>query len=174
MIRVLHILGVVLGPVAAAWSATSNGPAWMRGAGAGLGALVALLAVLEKAFPVKGPPPLSLLLLLAPLMLGGCPRPVAVNGIPTGIISCGVEAAKSCAANAFPAVAGCLDGTGDVTSCLLGLVQPAGCVTFGVVACLTRRERDDASTRMSLTPSARLERANEFLLKTGAQFDDGR
>jgi hypothetical protein len=173
MIKLFHRLGTVLGPVAAALAASSDGPAWMRAAGAGLGALVALLAVLEKAWGRDGLPPLALLALLL-LPLAACPRPVAVNGIPNGVISCGVESAKNCASDAFPAVANCLDGEGDVTSCILGLVQPAGCVTFGVVACLTRRERDDATTRMSFAPSRRLERANEFLAKTGAQFDDGR
>lgn len=172
MSRILHTLGAVLGPIAAAFAASSDGPAWMRAAGAGLGALVSLLVVLERAFP-SAPPPVALLLLVL-LPLAACPRPVPVTGVPGEVISCGVEAAKSCASQALPAVGRCLDGTGDVTSCLLGLVQPAGCVTYGVVACLVRGQRDSAAAHLSAMPDRRLGRAREFLERTGAVFDDGR
>lgn len=109
------------------------------------------------------------------LLLAGCASgPLAVRSIPARVISCGSEAAKDCAGGALPAVSACLDGTGDVTGCLLGLVQPAGCVTYGVIACLVRGERDAEHQRMALITSERALRATEFLEKTGAQFDDGR
>lgn len=175
--KIFHQLGAVLGPVAAAFAASADAPAWMRGAGAGLGALVALLAVLEKAWGPKGPPPLALLLLLLPL--AACaPRgsnPITVRSV----VSCGTDAVKSCGTTAFGDVVGCLDGDGDVSACMLGLVRTgAACLAFDVVACVARGNAEPSVALGLVGPSPleqrRAARAREFLAREGVIFDDGR
>jgi hypothetical protein len=105
-----------------------------------------------------------------------CPRPQP-PGVPThGIVQCGTEAIQKCAPGALPAVNECLSGQGDVTDCLLGLIMPAGCVTYEVVACLVRHEGAAADHAAQANPADALDvrrarRAREFLAKTGAQFE---
>lgn len=126
---------------------------------------------------IGGPGPL-LALLLAAFALTACPKPTPGPGGPTpvkGVIECAVDAVQSCAPSALPAVNSCLAGHGDVTSCLLGLIQPVGCVTYEVVACLVNHEGAAASTAARANPDntrdARVaQRAREFLDGQGIRF----
>lgn len=120
------------------------------------------------------------LLFLVLIAVTACPRPPPGPGEPQphpGVLECGSRAVEACAPGALPGVNGCLAGTGDVTDCLLGLIKPVGCVTYGVVACLTRHEGAAAEHAYRANPEDtrdhwRAQRAREFLLKTGAQFGD--
>jgi len=110
--------------------------------------------------------------------IAACPRPQPQPGPAHGIVECGAKAVQACAPGALPAVNECLSGTGDVTTCLLGLIQPAGCVTYEVVACLVRHEGQAAEHAYQANPKDtrdrwRADRAKEFLERTGAQFNDG-
>lgn len=77
--------------------------------------------------------------LSASLAVPSCRVPPPTTGVGK-IISCGTDAVRSCGPMTLPAVNTCLAGDGDVTSCLLGLIRPATCVTEEVVACLVRHE----------------------------------
>lgn len=121
---------------------------------------------------------------LALLLLVGCPRPA--DGPPTSVpIRCGTQAIADCGPAALPAVDMCLDGAGDITACLMGLVRPVGCVTYEVIACLVRGEGNKAEHMVQTETAApkmgvmgpagsvnwhRAERAKEFLSRTGAKF----
>jgi hypothetical protein len=112
------------------------------------------------------------------LFFPACPKPPPgpVEPHPT-VVECGTNAVAKCAPSALPAVNECLAGTGDVVSCLLGLIQPAGCVTFEVIACLVRHEGAAARQAFELNPTdvrdqRRAARAQEFINKTGTQFSD--
>lgn len=111
------------------------------------------------------------------LAVTACPHPQPGPGAPHGIVECGAKAVQACAPGALPAVNECLSGSGDVTSCLLGLIQPAGCVTYEVVACLVRHEGAAAEHAHQANPEDtrdhwRAQRAKEFLSKTAAKFND--
>lgn len=116
------------------------------------------------------------LCLVVLLDLAGCPKP-GPPGTPThGVIQCATEAIQKCAPGALPAVSECLSGESDVTACLLGLIQPAGCITYQVVACLVRHEGSAADHAAQANPAdaidvRRARRAKEFLTETGAQFE---
>jgi hypothetical protein len=118
------------------------------------------------------------LILTLVLFFPACPHPVPGTVEPhPGIVQCGTEAISRCAPGAVPAVNECLAGTGEITSCLLGLIQPAGCITYEVIACLTRHEGAAAERAFEANPAdvrdqRRAARAQEFLDKTGAQFAD--
>lgn len=107
-----------------------------------------------------------------------CPHPVPGTVEPhPGIVQCGTNAVQKCAPGAVPAVNGCLAGTSEIVSCLLGLIQPAGCITYEVIACLTRHEGRAAERAYAANPDdtrdrRRAMRAAEFLEKTGATFAD--
>jgi hypothetical protein len=114
-------------------------------------------------------------LILAALLLAACPKPTPDGGIGQRIVHCGSEAVQNCAPGALPAVNGCLTGTGDVTACVLSLIQPAGCVTYEVVACLVRHEGEAATAAYSANHSDtrdawRSARAREFLENTKPEF----
>jgi hypothetical protein len=120
---------------------------------------------------------MKLLLALVLLSVSACPKPTPDGGVVQGVIHCGSQAVQSCAGGALPAVNQCLTGTGDVTGCLLGLIQPAGCITYQVVACLTRHEGSAAARAAELNPADtrdawRAARAKEFLERTGAKFGE--
>jgi hypothetical protein len=64
-----------------------------------------------------------------------------------------------------------------VTSCLIGLIQPAGCVTYETVACLVRHEGAAAEHASQANPddtrdARRAARAKAFLTGQGVQFAD--
>lgn len=121
-------------------------------------------------------PQLALVLLFTAVT--ACPKPTPGPGVPPhGVVQCATEAVQSCAPSALPAVNECLSGTGDIVTCLLGLIQPAGCITYAVVVCLTRHEGAAAGHAFKANPSdqrdqRRAARAKEFLEKTGTQFSD--
>jgi hypothetical protein len=123
---------------------------------------------------------LKLTVLVAALSVTACPHPGPGPGEPgvgSKIVHCGTDAVAKCAPGAMPAVNECLAGTSDITSCLMSLIQPAGCVTYEVIACLTRREgtasRRAADANPDDTVSKRkASRAEEFLSKQGVQFAD--
>ena len=109
----------------------------------------------------------------------GCPKPTPGTVEPghPGIVECGTNAVERCAPSALPAVNECISGQSDVVSCLLGLIQPAGCITYEVIACLTRHEGAAAQGAYAANPDdtrdkRRAARAKEFLDKTGAKFAD--
>src|SRR4051794_33018375 len=118
------------------------------------------------------------LLCLAVFAVAACPKPPPGPGEPRpSVIACGTAAVEKCAPQALPAVNECLSGTGDVTSCLLSLIQPAGCVTYETVACLVRHEgaaAEHASQANSgdTRDARRAARAREFISKQGVQFSD--
>lgn len=112
---------------------------------------------------------------LAMLLVTACPKPIPGPVTHPGIVQCATMAVQQCAPGALPAVNECLSGNGDVTQCLLGLIQPAGCVTFEVIACLTRHEGAAADHAFKANPDDALDfkrskRAKEFLEKSGAKF----
>jgi hypothetical protein len=117
-------------------------------------------------------------LIIGVVDLAACPHPTPGPGAPHGIVQCGTEAVQACAPSALPAVNECLSGSGDVTSCLLGLIQPAGCVTYEVIACLVRHEGSAAEHAYQANPQDtrdhwRAQRAREFLEGQRVQFNDG-
>lgn len=119
----------------------------------------------------------ALIGIAAALLVSGCPKPPPGPGEPHGIVQCGTEAVQACAPSALPAVNGCLSGTGDVTSCLLGLIQPVGCITYEVVACLVRHEGSAAEHAWQANPEDtrdhwRAQRAKEFLEGQRVKFND--
>jgi hypothetical protein len=133
-------------------------------------ARVALLAVALAACAHQPPP--------AP----GEPPP------PPSRIHCGTEALEVCAPAVLSGIYGCIDGTDDIVSCLMGsVVKPLPCAAFEVVACLVRGEgakaehlaQAEASSpiRGVMGPAGstswrRAARAKQFLERTGAKFDD--
>jgi hypothetical protein len=107
----------------------------------------------------------------------GCPKPTPGTVEPghVGVVQCGTSAVQKCAPGAVPAVNECLFGQSEIVTCLLGLIQPAGCITYEVVACLTRHEGAAAERAYAANPDdvrdrRRALRAAEFLDKTGAKF----
>jgi len=125
-------------------------------------------------------------------ILTSCRHPVPGPGEPqphaSAPIRCGTEAVESCASSALPGIYACLDGTGDATACLLGLVRPVGCALYETIACLVRGEGSKAEQLAQAERSGpamgalgaagsvnwrRAERAREFLEKTGAKFEGG-
>lgn len=118
----------------------------------------------------------------------GCPKPTPGPGEPHagGPLHCGTQAISACAPKALPVIYSCLDGTGDATACLMGLIAPVGCAAYEVVACLVRGEGAKAEhMAQAETPTAvgvmgqvgpaywrRAARAKEFLEKTGAHFSE--
>ena len=117
-----------------------------------------------------------------------CPKPTPGPGTPPAPISCGSEAVEACSPQVLPGIYACLDGTEDVTACLMGsVVKPLGCAAFEVVACWVRGEgakaehlaqAERASPMVGVMGSTgpdhwrRAARAKEFLSKTGAKFND--
>jgi hypothetical protein len=113
------------------------------------------------------------------MALTACPKPTPGTVEPghPGIVQCGASAVEKCAPGAVPAVNECLAGTSEIVGCLLGLIQPAGCITYEVIACLTRHEGAAAERAYAANPDdvrdkRRAARAKEFLDKTGAKFAD--
>jgi hypothetical protein len=107
----------------------------------------------------------------------GCPKPVPGTPPRPGIVQCGTKAVEKCAPGALPGVNECLAGQSEIVTCLLGLIQPAGCITYEVVACLTRHEGAAAERAYQANPDdlrdrRRAIRAAEFIDKTGAKFAD--
>lgn len=100
----------------------------------------------------------------------GSPRPA--------IVKCGVDAVTKAAPKALPLVNECLAAiSGDVTSCLLGLIKPAIDITYEVIVCLTRNEGAAANAAAQANPentvdARRAARAREFLAGQGVQFAD--
>lgn len=72
------------------------------------------------------------LLLPLLLILTGCPRPGGIPG-PT-VVQCGTAAIESCASEVAGPVLACLQQP-TVSTCLVGLIQPAGCLAYNSVAC---------------------------------------
>ena len=112
-------------------------------------------------------------------LLAACPKPGPGPGQPPapGVVQCSADAVQKCAAQALPAVNECLSGQGDITVCLIGLIQPAGCITYEVVVCLTRHE--GAASMHAFEENVndsrdawRANRAREFLDKQQVRFDD--
>ncbi len=104
---------------------------------------------------------------------GTAPGPTA----PGGVISCGTKAVTDHAAQTLAPVNQCLASTGDVTNCLLGLVQPLVGITTEVIACVTRHEGSAAAAASRANPddavdARRMARAREFLEGQGFQFAD--
>lgn len=115
------------------------------------------------------------LISLAALLTLACPKPPGPVSHPNPV-QCASAAIQKCAPGALPAVNECLSGSGDVTDCLLGLIQPAGCITYETIACLVRHEGSAAEHAYQANPDNtrdrwRAERAREFLTKTGAKFE---
>jgi hypothetical protein len=123
-------------------------------------------------------------------ILTACPRPTPGPGEPqaSAPMRCGTEAIESCASSALPGIYACLDGAGDATACLLGLVRPVGCALYETIACLVRGEGARAEhlaqaersgpAMGALGPAGsvnwqRAARAKEFLERTGAKFEGG-
>jgi hypothetical protein len=117
----------------------------------------------------------------------GCPKPPPDVGEPhaSGPMRCGTVAIEACAPSALPLIYSCLDGTGDATSCLMGLIRPVGCAAYEVIACLVRGEgykaeqlaqAESKNTAVGVmgptepTNWRRAQRAKEFLEKTHAEF----
>jgi hypothetical protein len=122
---------------------------------------------------------LAAVLLVVALASSACPHPTPgpVEPGPGKVISCGTQAIQSCAPGALPAVNGCLAGIGDIVSCLIGLIQPAGCLTYEVISCLVRHEGSAAATAASKNPDdtvdkRRAARAQEFITRQKLQFQD--
>lgn len=114
-------------------------------------------------------------LFVAALFLAACPKPGPGPTPIPGLVECGTDAIQACASSALPGVNECLSGKGDVVTCILGLIQPAGCITYEVVACLTQHEGSAAEHAAQTNPAntrdaRRAARAREFLEKTGARF----
>jgi hypothetical protein len=113
------------------------------------------------------------------IVLGACPKPPPTGpGQPPGPVQCGTQAVEKCAAQAVPSVNDCLSGMSDIQSCLIGLIRPAGCLTYEVVACVTRHEGDAARAASRENPgdtrdARRAARAKEYLDKQGVTFADG-
>jgi hypothetical protein len=121
----------------------------------------------------------ALLFLIAAVACSGCPHPGPgpVEPGPGKIISCGTAAIEACAPQALPAVNGCLAGTGDIVSCLVGLIQPTGCLTYEVISCLVRHEGSAAAKAASANPAdavdtRRAARAKEYLERQQIRFQD--
>lgn len=72
------------------------------------------------------------LLLPLLLILAGCPRPGGVPG--PNVVQCGTAAIESCASEVAGPVLACLQQP-SVSTCLVGLIQPAGCLAYSSVAC---------------------------------------
>lgn len=119
-----------------------------------------------------------------------CPKPTPGPGEPqaSAPIRCGTQALESCAPSLLSGIYACLDGTQDVTACLVSsVVKPVGCAAFEVVACLVRGEgakaehlaqAERASPMVGVMGSTgpdnwrRAARAREFLQRTGAKFNE--
>lgn len=122
----------------------------------------------------------ALLLLVTAAACSGCPHPQPGPVEPPGpgkVITCGTNAIEACAPEALPAVNDCLAGAGDVVSCLVGLIKPAGCLTYEVISCLVRHEGSAAAAASRANPSdstdaRRAARAKEFIDRQQIQFKD--
>jgi hypothetical protein len=121
---------------------------------------------------------LAFALLLA-LACDSCkPTPGTPQTITPGtVVSCGTQAVTAHATEALPGVNACLSGKDDITTCLLGLVQPAVGITLDVIACLTKHEGSAASAASQANPDDKVDarraaRAREFLEKNDIHFSD--
>jgi hypothetical protein len=115
--------------------------------------------------------------LLTVIIMAACPKPTPAPGRPPGPIQCGTNAVEQCAPSALTGVNDCLSGFADITTCLLGLIQPATCVTYETVACLVRHEGAAANAAAQANPTdtrdaRRAARAREFLQGQGVNFSD--
>lgn len=172
MKRYIHSIGAVLAVALVSLSQLEGilpGPK-LKALSAGLAVLVALLTQIDRILP--GPPAAAIVLVL---VFGGCPHPGPGPVTPGGVISCGAEAVQSCAPSALPAVNECLAGTSNVTSCLLGLIQPVGCITREVIACLVQHEGGAAEHASKANPADKRDariavRAREYLEGQGVKF----
>lgn len=121
----------------------------------------------------------AVLLVLSVAALPACPHPQpgpVVPG-PGKVITCGTNAIQTCGPEALPAVNECLAGLDDVVGCLIGLIKPAGCLTYEVIACLVRHEGSAAGTAARANPAdtvdvRRAARAKEFIDRQQIQFQD--
>jgi hypothetical protein len=129
----------------------------------------------------------NIYLVITLFLVAACPHPQPGPGAPPAPISCGSQAVEACAPEVLPGIYACLDGTGDITSCVMTtVVKPLGCAAYEVVACWVRGEGAKAehlaqAERQSpmvgiMGPVGpdnwrRAARAKEFLSRTGAKFN---
>lgn len=147
--KLLHQIGAILGPLAAVLAASSDGPTWIRGAGALLGALVSLLAVLDKGWS-KPPPAAFLLLLFVLAFTGSCshvPPPIADFG------RCLNTALSSQVADILTEVETDLAG-GDYWAALVDLAKKVG---WDAVDCAVSEVLGKAEARLRDAPGEGLE-----------------
>lgn len=175
MKRVIHSLGAVLAVALASLSQLDGvlPTKTMKVVATVLAVAVALITQIDRVLP--GPPAAVLLLVVSSFGFTACPHPGPGPVTPGGVISCGAEAVQSCAAGALPAVNECLAGTSNVTDCLLALIQPVGCITHDVIACLVRHEGAAAEHASQANAADKRDariaaRAREYLQGQGVQF----
>lgn len=110
------------------------------------------------------------------VLLVACPKPGPGPVSHPNPIQCASEAVQKCAPGALPAVNECLSGTGNVVDCLLGLIMPAGCLSYETICCLVRHEGSAAQHAYEVNHEDtrdhwRAQRARQFLTETGATFE---
>jgi hypothetical protein len=141
-----------------------------------IAAAVACLKLLQKYFlPAPSQKMFPVVLLI--LTLSGSTSCGHTPPTVSGVISCGSEAIQRCAPTALPAVNDCLAGDGDVVACLVGLIQPVGCMTQETIACVVRKEGSSANAAAQANPSdtvdaKRASRAKEYLTRQNIRFAD--
>lgn len=118
----------------------------------------------------------TFVVLLFVASFAGCtPKPGQGPGLGSpGVISCSTQAVAAAAPDGIGPVNRCLSGDGDVSACLLGLIQPATQFTLALVGCLTRHEGSAASSASQANPGDKIDayraaRAHDFLDKMAAR-----
>jgi hypothetical protein len=110
-----------------------------------------------------------------------CQQPGGGGGIGNKLISCTTEAVSRNWPTVLPGVNTCLTDTGpdsSVSSCLLGLINPAINVTEDVIACVLRdqgRKFGEMAARNEndLRSARAAHRANAFMVEREYRFQDG-
>jgi hypothetical protein len=107
------------------------------------------------------------------MLLTGCRLPPP-GMPPTGPIACSVDAVQRCWPGAIGPVNTCLTSAG-ASGCLLGLIQPGGCMVENVIACLVRHQGAEFAHAAQLNPgdvrSARAaENARQFITERKYTF----